>query len=477
MDRRSLRGPRAHLSGAKLSVQNQTMHPDSPSAVAADVAAVGRIDIVPVVLRILCRATGMGFSAVARVTAGTWTACAVEDNIGFGLEPGGQLDIGTTLCRESREARAPIVIDRASTDPTYQDHHTPRLYGIESYISVPIILPGGEYFGNLCAIDPNPAKVSEGRIIGMFTGFAELIGVQLASEQVRAREHRALEEERKERELREQFIAILGHDLRGPLMSIVAGADYLQLPRSGLNERAVNVAQRIGSSARRMATLISDVLDFAKGRLGGGLDLRLADVHDVEEALRQVLAEQQMASPERQFVVDIQADHPVHCDRGRLQQLAANLLANAVTHGAADTPVHFSAKIDGAAIVITVTNQGEPIPAESLPHLFTPFWRSSTRAAGQGLGLGLYICDQIVRAHGGSLEVISSRDTGTTFAARLPIGARARLDQLESTAGTAVATVLGGSTPPSVDNDGSEVRATPLCSGGTSVSADRTPRT
>jgi hypothetical protein len=151
---------------------------DSPAAVAA----IGRIDVVPNLLRILCETTGMGFSAVARVTAGTWTACAVQDNIGFGLKPGGQLDIETTLFRESREARVPIVIDHASLDPVYRGHHTPRLYGIESYISVPIILPDGEYFGNLCAIDPQPAKVSDGRIIGMFTGFAELIAVQLASE-------------------------------------------------------------------------------------------------------------------------------------------------------------------------------------------------------------------------------------------------------------------------------------------------------
>lgn len=434
-----------HQPRTALSDQNAPVDPDSPSAVAADVAAVGRIDIVPAVLRILCRATGMGFAAVARVTAGTWTACVVEDRIGFGLEPGGQLEIGTTLCRESREARAPIVIDRASIDPVYKDHHTPRLYGIESYISVPVILPDGQYFGNLCAIDPNPAHVSDAGIVGMFTGFAELIAHQLAHEQAGARERRALQDERAERELREQFIAILGHDLRGPLTSIVAGAEYLQLPRTGLNERAINVAQRIGNSARRMAALIGDVLDFAKGRLGGGFELHLADVHDVEDALRQVVAEQQVASPERELIVDIEAHHPVRCDRGRLQQLAANLLANAFTHGSPETSVHFSAKIDDAAIVITVTNQGEPIPQASLPRIFTPFWRNSTSNARQGLGLGLFICDQIVRAHGGSLEVISSRDTGTTFAAKLPVCASAALDDAGATAVSAVANVLAGS--------------------------------
>lgn len=387
----------------------------------AAVAAISRLEIVPSLLRIVCQTTGMGFSAVARVTAGTWTACAVQDNIGFGLKAGGQLEIETTLCREVRAARTPIVIDHASLDPVYRDHHTPRLYGIESYISVPIVLPDGEYFGNLCAIHPHPAKVSDGRIIGMFTGFAELIAVQLASERASERQRRALEDERAEGELREQFIAILGHDLRGPLNGIAAGAQYLQLPTAGLGPQALSVAQRIANSTRRMTALIDDVLDFATGRLGGGFDLQLSEVHDAADALREVVAEHQLAHPERQIMADIEADHPVHCDRGRLQQLASNLLGNALTHGAPDEPVQLSAKIDDASIVITVTNAGDPIPETALPYIFTPFWRRSTSTAREGLGLGLFICSQIVKAHGGALEVMSTRDNGTTFAARLPI--------------------------------------------------------
>ena len=408
---------------------------DSSEAIAADVAAVGRIDVVPALLRIICETTGMGFSAVARVTSGTWTACAVHDSVDFGLAAGGQLDIGTTLCRESREARAPVVIDHASADPRYRDHHTPRIYRIESYISVPIILPSGEYFGNLCAIDARPAKVSDPRILGMVTGFAELIAAQLANDRASASDRRALVNERAERELREQFIAILGHDLRGPLTGVLAGAEYLQLPNAGLSPRAASVAQRIGSSARRMSRLIDDILDFAKGRLGGGFELKVSDVHDVGEALREVVAEHQLAHTDRQFVVDIDAGHPVRCDRGRLQQLVSNLLANALIHGSPSEPVSLSAKIDDASITITVTNQGEPIPEASLPNIFTPFWRSSISTSRRGLGLGLFICDQIAKAHGGSLEVISSRQTGTIFAARLPIGAAPSRSQASGTLG------------------------------------------
>src|SRR4051812_34118056 len=165
---------------------------DSAEEIAEDIRAIGRIDAVPALLRVLCDSTGMGFAAVARVTEGTWTACAVQDDIHFGLKPGGQLDIGTTLCSEVRESRTPIVIEQASTDPQYCTHHTPRIYSIESYVSVPIVLSSGEYFGNLCAIDRRPAKVGEPRIVSMFTLFAQLIALQLENDRKRAEAQSAL---------------------------------------------------------------------------------------------------------------------------------------------------------------------------------------------------------------------------------------------------------------------------------------------
>jgi GAF domain-containing protein len=130
-------------------------------------------------LKIVCQTTGMGFAAVARVTEGNWTACAVEDNIQFGLQVGGELPVKSTLCVEARSARQPVVFDHASLDPVYKNHHTPQIYNIESYISVPIVLQNGEYFGNLCAIDPRPHKVSEPKTIAVFERFAELISMQL----------------------------------------------------------------------------------------------------------------------------------------------------------------------------------------------------------------------------------------------------------------------------------------------------------
>jgi GAF domain-containing protein len=206
---------------------------DSDEAIARDVATIGRIGAVPSMLRVICKNTGLGFAAVARVTEGTWTACAVQDDIQFGLLPGGQLNVHTTLCSESRAMRRPVVIDHASTDPVYREHHTPRIYNIESYISVPIILPNGDYFGNLCAIDPRPAMISDARTLTMFTLFAELIALQLESENERSATEAALLTERTTAELREQFIAVLGHDLRNPLLP------WAQ-PRNGWRDAAAN---------------------------------------------------------------------------------------------------------------------------------------------------------------------------------------------------------------------------------------------
>jgi signal transduction histidine kinase len=364
----------------------------------------------------------MGFAAVARVTDETWVACAVADDIHFGLKPGGQLDVRTTLCIESRAARAPVVIDCASTDPRYNSHHTPKLYNIESYVSVPIVLASGRYFGNLCAIDPKPANVSEPRIVSMFKHFADIIALQLESELIREEEHAALLDERASSELREQFIAILGHDLRNPLQAVYAGGELLE--RRLADPALIGIASRIKASARRMSALIDDVLDFARGRLGKGIGIAVADV-GVETSLAAVVRELQTAQPDRKIITNFAVARTVRCDMGRVQQVASNLLGNALTHGSPDTPVEISARTDDKDFVLEVWNAGVPIPEGSINKIFQPFWRHSTSDCRQGLGLGLYICAQIVRAHSGQLAVTSTRDAGTRFTVRLPLEQRA----------------------------------------------------
>jgi signal transduction histidine kinase len=391
---------------------------DSDEAISRDVATVGRIGAVPSILRVICKNTGLGFAAVARVTEGTWTACAVQDDIHFGLLPGGQLDVHTTLCSESRLLRQPIVVDHASIDPVYRHHHTPRIYNIESYISVPIVLPNGDYFGNLCAIDPRPALVSDARTLTMFTLFAELIALQLDSENQRSATEAALLDERATAELREQFIAVLGHDLRNPLAAVGATAEWLAR-RNGEPE-LVKVGTRLGATTRRMSQLIDDVLDFARGRLGTGMGVSLSPADDLTDALRHVVAELRDANPGRIVVEQITVDGCVYCDRGRVLQLLSNLLANALTHGAPDQPVRVEILADAGELAICVSNAGAPIAPQDLEKVFEPYWRPATSQPGGGLGLGLYICSQIVKAHGGTLAVSSSAESGTCFVARIP---------------------------------------------------------
>lgn len=386
---------------------------------ARDVEALSRLDSVPTLLRIVCDATGLGLAAVARVSATRWTACAVLDRIGYGLSPGDELELSTTLCREVRESRTPVAIDHASADRLYRDHPAPRRHGFESYVSVPIVLPDGSYFGNLCALDRRPAPVSDPRTLAMFTAFAQLIGVQLEDERRSASQRAALLDERSTAELREQFIAVLGHDLRNPLNVVATNTQLLAAVAHDGPTR--EIARRIDRSVRRMSGLIDDVLDFARGRLGGGFDVRLEDVHDVGQALHDVVDEARSTHPGRRIEVSIEAPHAVRCDRTRVQQLAANLLSNALKHGAPQAPVQFSAAVSKGAIVVSVRNQGEPIPTEDLRQVFQPFWRQAG-SRREGLGLGLFICAEIARAHRGRIEVMSSRDHGTTFAAHLPVG-------------------------------------------------------
>ena len=266
-------------------------------SVADDLAAVGKIDSVPTILEVVCRTTGLGFSAVARVTEDRWVACAVRDEIAFGLQPGGELRVETTICDEIRDSGQLVVIDNVAEDEVFCGHPTPRMYGFQSYISVPIYRPDGRFFGTLCAIDPRPARLNTPETVGMFKLFADLIGFHLdVQERLRVSET-ALLDERKTSELREQFIAVLGHDLRNPLASIDAGVRILR--RMPLSEKATQIVSLMGSSAARMAGLIDNVLDFARGRLGGGFSVTRTVDPALESMLEQTVAEMRTIWPDR----------------------------------------------------------------------------------------------------------------------------------------------------------------------------------
>lgn len=147
--------------------------------VAASVDRLRHNPAVKAMLEHVCTVTAMGFAAVARVTDTRWVACQVVDKIEFGLEPGEELELKTTICNEIRQSSAAVVIDHVSGDANWRTHPTPVLYGFESYISFPVYRPDGSIFGTLCAIDPLPRAIKTPEIVAMFERFASEIGTML----------------------------------------------------------------------------------------------------------------------------------------------------------------------------------------------------------------------------------------------------------------------------------------------------------
>jgi signal transduction histidine kinase len=216
--------------------------------------------------------------------------------------------------------------------------------------------------------------------------------------------------------LQERFTGVLGHDLRNPLTAIMMGTSSL-LHRS-LPEAETRIITRIHSSADRMRRMIEQLLDLTRVRTGGGIVVELVEL-DLADLARRVVAELEMAHPERALQVHARGETVGEWDPDRLAQALSNLVGNALHHGASDEPVVVRVEGAGEAVVLAVHNGGEPIPSELVPVIFDPFRRAKGGNAS-GLGLGLFIAQQIVLAHQGSLGVVSTAADGTTFTVTLP---------------------------------------------------------
>ncbi|MFY0527954.1 PAS domain-containing sensor histidine kinase [Archangium gephyra] len=231
----------------------------------------------------------------------------------------------------------------------------------------------------------------------------------------------SLERLRSTAEFRERFLGIVGHDLRNPLNAITLSARVL-LVSEALPERELKAVRRIASSADRMARMISELLDFTRSRLGGGMpvDPCLADLSVI---CREALEELETSHPGARVSLRVLGQGLGEWDAGRLSQVVSNLVGNALQYSPEGAPIRVT--VDGQTdheVVLSVHNEGAPIPEEVLPKLFEPFRRGTREHAhhGGGLGLGLYIVQQIILAHGGTLGAESLPGEGTTFTARLP---------------------------------------------------------
>jgi GAF domain-containing protein len=217
-----------------------------------DLDAIASIPAVQSILEVVCRTTGMGFAAVARVTDQRWVCCAVRDEIAFGLKPGGELKVETTICDQIRASRQLVVIDHVAEDCAFRDHPTPALYGFQSYISQPVVMSDGSFFGTLCAIDPRPNRLNTQAVLGMFKLFADLVAFHLDMHfKLRASENENMQ-------LHEQFRAGLGHDMRNTLAAMESGTRLLQ--KIPLDQRGALIVEEMRASAQKLSRQIADAM-------------------------------------------------------------------------------------------------------------------------------------------------------------------------------------------------------------------------
>lgn len=249
----------------------------------------------------------------------------------------------------------------------------------------------------------------------------QMVGVTIRAQQLtdeaEAAKARAEESEREllsVAEFREMFIAIVGHDLRNPLAAIHMFCEHI-VAGGHLDPQQERAFVGIIKSSERMARMITQLLDLTRARLGGGLPIKPTPT-DLRRVCESVVAE--FKAP---VELGIEGDVTGCWDPDRLEEVLSNLVGNAVDHAAPGTAVVVKAHADGEECVVEVSNQGEPIPAEVLPFIFEPFRRARVQKHSRAgnLGLGLYIANQVVLSHGGTLAASSAGGT-TTFVMRLP---------------------------------------------------------
>ena len=218
---------------------------------------------------------------------------------------------------------------------------------------------------------------------------------------------------------RDQSLGILGHDLRNPLGAIISGATLL-MNSDELGDRNSRVAARMLNSANRMNRMIGDLLDLTRTRFGDLIPVVRVPM-DLEPLCRQVIAELEGSGSAADLQFNPSGDLRGEWDGDRIAQVLSNLLRNAIQHGGTKDPISLNAREDGDQVILEVHNGGGVIPKGIMASLFEPMVRhAGDDQKNAGLGLGLYIAHQVVLAHGGTLEVTSTADDGTTFTARMP---------------------------------------------------------
>ena len=383
----------------------------------SDIEMLAASETVGTLLETVMLATDMRFAAVARVTTDRWVACRTVDEVNFGLSEGDEIGIDQTFCQSVRETSEKVMFNDVATDDVYRNHPIAAQFGIVSYASIPIFRSNGSFFGTLCAIDTEPRDVKHPRVVAMLEMFADIIGRSLETEERLEAQERLVEHERQMGAVQEEFVAVLGHDLRNSVAALNAGVR--QLDKEPLSDKARKILPLMGTSIHRMSELIDNIMLHAKSRLGGGIRISATPDAGLEDALNHVVEEVRAAAPDHKITVDLDFDRPVSCDAARVAQAVSNLLSNAVRYADDGSEVTVRGRVSGAEAVISVANRGAPIPESLKQKLFQPYQRGD-QTKGEGLGLGLHIASSIAVAHSGQIDVTCD-DGLTTFEFRLPL--------------------------------------------------------
>lgn len=222
------------------------------------------------------------------------------------------------------------------------------------------------------------------------------------------------------------FLAILGHDLRNPLGTVVSGSSFL-MQAVDLPPKYILVATRMFNSGKRMSKLINDLIDFTRTHLGPGIPIRVKQ-SSLVALCEEVVNEARTFHPERAIDLQVPPKLDAIFDEARLAQALSNLIGNAIQYSSLDVPVRVRLASDGETVNISVNNQGDIIPADKMASIFDPMVRIASHASQMdqdytertSLGIGLYIAREIIHAHAGEIHVSSSMEEGTTFMVNMP---------------------------------------------------------
>jgi signal transduction histidine kinase len=426
-----------------------------------DITNIQNISIVPTLLNVICQTTGMGFAAVARVTDDRWITCSVQDNVAFGLKPGDELQIKTTICNEIRQNRRAVIIDNVSEDDEFRDHHTPAMYGLQSYISVPIIRKDGSFFGTLCAIDPKPNELKTFKVSEMFNLFADLISFHITTIEETNQSKTILQEkddliEKTENEKQnaerlksvvekklieknislekmnselEAFNYISSHDLQEPLRKIQLFTDSIEREEvHNLSEKGKNAFHKIKTSAFRMQNLINDLLIYSKTKF----DHRKFEIKDLNEITKDVIEDLTDEFENKNVVFDVQNLDKLPVIEFQFRQLLYNLISNSLKFASPDRNlvITVSAKITNGVLEklspltkyyqITIADNGigfDQLYNEKIFGLFQALHTKPTKSTG----IGLTIVKRIVENHNGFIKAEGILNQGAKFDIFIPL--------------------------------------------------------